>query len=95
MCKYPPTTPKKRNLQLDTNITDIKLPNRETIKVVDDFKYIGPRNISSFNNFKLRQAVVIAKFWKLKKIWTSLTLKLKLKHQLFDSLVLSMSVYDT
>ena len=71
----------------------MKLPNGQIIQAVTDFKYLGSKIMHSFNDFKQRRGIAFDKFWQMKNIWQTSTLTLKLRLQLFDSLILTILFY--
>ena len=68
-------------------------PTLASLEVVEDFKYLGAKIASSYNDFKQRRGIAWSQFWKLEKIWRSKEMTLKLKLRLFDSLILSILLY--
>ena len=65
----------------------------DKLEIVDDFKYLGAKIASSYDNFKRRHGIAWSQFWKLETIWRSTKISLKLKLRLFDSLILSILMY--
>ena len=61
----------------------------EKLEIVEDFKYLGAKIVSSYDDFKRRCGIAWSKFWRLEKVWRSTKISLKLKLRLFDSLILS------
>ena len=71
----------------------IKLPDGNILDIIDDFKYLGAYIADSYSDFRRRKGIVWGKFWQLSKIWRATNIPLKLKLQLFDSLILSILFY--
>ena len=60
------------------------------LEIVEDFKYLGAKITSSYDDFKWRRGIAWSQFWKLEKVWRPTKISLKLKFRLFDSLILSI-----
>ena len=69
-------------------------PTLANLEVVEDFKYLGANIASSYKDFKQRRGIAWSQFWKLDKIWRSSQISNKLKLRLFDSLILSILLYN-
>ena len=66
----------------------------EGLIVVRGFKYLVTRITSFLLDFRQRRGIAWINFWKLQTIWKSTSLSLHLKLRLFDSLILSILLYD-
>ena len=65
-----------------------------SLKLVKDFKYLGTWLISSMNDFKTRRAAAWSAIRRLNRIWTSTALSTYIKLRLFNSLVVSILLYN-
>ena len=70
----------------------VKVRNGKTLKVVDNFKYLGAWTQSTEKDFAVRKALAWNACHKLKKIWSSKVSR-KLKVRLFNATVESVLLY--
>ena len=75
--------------------TVIKMAENTYLEVVDNFKYLGAYIANCHADFKRRKGLAWTQFWKLATVWKSKELSLKVKLQLFDSLILSILFYNS
>ena len=75
--------------------TVIKMAENTYLEVVDNFKYLGAYIANCHADFKRRKGLAWTQFWKLATVWKSKELSLKVKLQLFDSLILSVLFYNS
>ena len=74
--------------------TPIKSRSGDTIKQVDNYKYLGGWMASTDKDISIRKALAWSAMHKLKKIWTS-NLKQKLKERLFLATIESVLLYGS
>jgi hypothetical protein len=72
----------------------IKLSSGKVLKEVEDFKYLGSWLVSSMNDFKVRLASAWSAITKLNKIWRSNFLEDSTKINLFNTLIISIYLYN-
>ena len=71
---------------------DIKAKNGETLKVVENFKYLGAWTESSSTDITVRKALAWSSCHRLRKVWTS-KLRRQIKERLFLATVESVLLY--
>ena len=80
------------------NITDsqsnLEVGN-EQIEIVEDFKYLGSKILSSMTDFLQRRGIAWSNFWRLQRVWQSNQLPLHLKLRLFDALIIPVLLYGS
>ena len=69
--------------------------NGEQLQQVEDFKYLGAHLQSSEKDLEIRTGQAWSAFWKLKKIWESKSIPVKLKINLFQASCLSILLYGS
>ena len=67
----------------------------ETIKWVENFKYLGSMMLSSETDIKIRKGQAWGAFWKMKDIWKSIKISLTLKINIFKASCLSILLYGS
>ncbi len=67
--------------------------NDKDIKIVTNFKYLGSLMESSEIDIQSRKAQAWAAFWKMKNIWTSKSININTKRQIFQSSVITILLY--
>jgi hypothetical protein len=65
------------------------------INHVDNFKYLGSMMASSVSDFKRRKALAWTAFWKLERLWRSLTIPISTKVKLFDTTCVTVLLYGS
>jgi hypothetical protein len=76
----------------NTNNQSIQL-NGQDIEWVDNFKYLGSMMLSSATDIKVRKGQAWKAFWKMKNIWKSTTIPIKLKMIIFKASCHSILLY--
>jgi hypothetical protein len=76
----------------NTNKRSIQLDGQD-IQSVDNFKYLGSMMLSSITDIKLRKQLAWKAFWKMKNIWKSATIPIKLKVNIFKASCVSILLY--
>jgi len=72
----------------------LKLNSGTILNEVQDFKYLGSWLVSSVNDFKIRLASAWSAIIKLNKIWRNPNLNDNTKLNLFNTLILSIYLYN-
>jgi len=72
----------------------LKLKSGNLLKEVQDFKYLGTWLMNSVNDFKVRKAAAWTAIRGLNRIWRSKLLDDKTKFNLFQSLIVSILLYN-
>ena len=87
---------KKTEVQVfnQTEPVIIKAKNGETLKVVNNFKYLGAWTESSASDIAVRKALAWSACHRLRKIWTS-KLRRQIKERLFLATVESVLLYGS
>ncbi len=67
----------------------------ETIKWVENFKYLGSKMLSSETDIKIRKGQACGVFWKMKDIWKSIKNSLTLKINIIEASCLSILLYGS
>ena len=75
-------------------VVTLHLASGLSLKLVKDFKYLGTWLVSSMHDFKTRRAAVWSAIRRLNRIWTSTALFTYIKLRLFNSLVVSILLYN-
>jgi len=83
----------KRNKRVKLEVK-FKLHSGIFLKEVQDFKYLGTWLVNSVNDFKIRKAAAWAAAKNLNRLWRSKILDDKIKFNLFQTLVVSILLYN-
>ena len=67
----------------------------ETIKWVENFKYLGSMMLSSETDIKIRKGQAWGAFWKMKDIWKSIKISLILKINIFTIKLFYLLPFNT
>ena len=70
------------------------LEDGQELNIVENFKYLGAMMLSSETDLQIRKGQAWGAFWKMKSIWLSSNITIKLKVNIFKASCLSKLLYS-